>query len=283
MEDEPTEEELAALLDQLGAEEVAAFIAAALQSAWQRQVQVALQRATEAREAGSTTDEVVGIFRTALARELADEAAADVRTGVRTAYQRGLQDPVVQPLTTANQPSVSFMQDYSLFWVESHYDRTVQDRIRRIGGEAIDEGLSRFRAGRRFADSTLGQQFSKSQSYWELLSNAVTTRTRELAHVDQFVESGIEEVMIDAVIDARTSCICQTLDQTRLPVSALAGYKEELLNLESPTEIKNASPWLSCDEIQRLKTNGPEALVERGIISPPFHGHCRSRLSVPIN
>lgn len=284
MEDEATDEELAALFDQLGFEEVAAFIAAALQSAWQMQVQVALQRAVEAREGGSTPQEVIGVFRTALTRELADQAATDVRDGIEVSYRRGFNEVTVGPnqFAARNRASVSFMQDYSLFWVRNHYDSTVQERIRGVGADAVDDGLGAFRSGRAFADSKLGQQFSKSQSYWELLSNAVTTRTRELSHVDKFIASDIDEVMIDAVLDARTSCICRTLDGTRIPVSALEDYRDELVNADSPAQIKETSPWLSCEEVQRLESQGVNALVDQGIISPPYHGHCRSRLSVPL-
>jgi hypothetical protein len=160
----------------------------------------------------------------------------------------------------------------------------VQRRIQSVSGEALRDGLGAFRSGRQFAESRLGQQFSKSQSYWELLSNATATRTRELAHIDGFVQAGVEEVEINAVLDSRTSCICRTLDGTRIPVEALAEFKGEMLATDDPTEIKEeVSPWLECSRVRSLKAQGPEALADAGVVAPPFHGHCRSTLSVPID
>jgi len=57
-----------------------------------------------------------------------------------------------------------------------------------------------------------------------------------------------------------------------------------MLSTDDPTEIKEeVSPWLPCKQIRTLERQGPEALADAGVVAPPFHGHCRSTLSVPIN
>lgn len=283
VDDQLTLEELSAILDRAGAEQIAQALAIAITLAWTGQVQAALQAANQAFQAGATIEQVIEVFGTQLSRRLATRVAQDVQRSVEMLYQLGRSEVGAAGITATGRGTIQFMEDSTLFWIENHFDRHVQERIQNLGREVFEEGLGAVRAGQRFAQSELGRQFAKSRSYWELLANAVTTRTRELAHIDAFDDLGFDEVMIDAVIDVRTSCICRTLDGTRIPVSALVRFKEKMMNAESPLEIKNEiSPWLSCERVRTLKSQGPEALARAGVVSPPFHGHCRSRLSAPV-
>jgi len=282
VDEEPTLEELAAMLERADTEQVAVALAAALQVGWEQQVERALALAVE--QQVRTLQAFTAILQDQLRSQMRRAVARDVRVAVESLYAIGQREVGSPGLTPAGRRTITFMDDYTTFWVENHYDRFVQRRIQSVSRDALQEGLSAFRAGRQFADSPLGRQFSKSQSYWELLANATATRTRELAHIDGFVQAGVEEVEINAVLDSRTSCICRTLDGTRIPVEALAEFKEEMLSTDDPTEIKEeVSPWLECSRIQALKRQGPEALADAGVVAPPFHGHCRSTLSVPLD
>lgn len=283
VDDELTLEELSAILDRADAEQIAQALAIALTLAWTRQVQAALQAANEVFQAGATIETVIQVFGTQLSRRLATQVAQDVQDSIEVLYQIGRSEAGAAGVTATGRGTIQFMEESTLFWIENHFDRHVQSRIQGLGREVFEEGLGRFRAGQRFAESELGRQFAKSNSYWELLANAVTTRTRELAHIDAFDDLGFDEAVIDAIIDIRTSCVCRTLDRTRIPVPALVRFKEKMMGAETPLEVKNdISPWLPCERVRALKSQGTDALVRAGVISPPFHGHCRSRLSAPI-
>jgi len=283
MEDQPTLEELAAILDRADTEEVAGALAVALQGAWAGQVATALSTADEALEGGATVQEAIGTMRRSLSTGMRRQSQPQVELSVELLYRIGQREAGTPGLGAQATPTISFEEDFTTFWVENHYDRFVQDRIRSVSEQNFRDGLGAFRSGRNFAESRLGQEFGKSQSYWELLANSTATRTRELSHIDGFAERGIEEVFIDAVLDARTSCICRTLDETRFAVEDLIEWKQEMLEASDPVQIKETvSPWLPCETIQRLEAQGPEALLRRNIVSPPFHGHCRSRLSIPV-
>jgi len=281
-EDEPTLEELLAILDRAETEQVAAALASALMLGWSRQVQQAMQVASQALQGGAKPQEVIGIMQVRLSGPLRNRVSGDVQQGVRALYQIGQREVGASGVSEIGERTISSSTRNTLYWVENHHDRFVQERIRSLSNESVRDGLGTFRSGRRFASSKLGQQFQKSRSYWELLSNATATRTRELSHIYGFVSHGVVEVVIDATIDARTSCICRTLDRTRLPVEALAEWKEEMLEAGDPDDIKSISPWLSCERIRTLEAQGAQALIDEGVVSPPFHGHCRSRLSRPI-
>jgi len=282
VEEEPTLEEIAAAIDQADTERVAIALALILQSAWENRVQAALVIANQAIESGATIDEAIGAMQAELGTPMRQQVEQQMQSGVRILYRIGnreVQSPDVGP---RRQRTIRHMDNSSLFWVENHYERFVQERIRDVSEQNFREGLGAFRSGRNFAKSQLGRQFSKSQSYWELLANSTATRTRELAHMDGFIEQGVDPE-ISAVLDARTSCICRTLDGTQLPVEVLAEHKNAVLDAESPEEVKeDVSPWLPCSRIRTLEAQGPEALAEAGVVNPPYHGHCRSALIRPL-
>lgn len=280
-DDDPTLEELAAALDRAEVEEVALALAAALQVAWEQQVEAALTVAVQ--QDVRTVSALLQVMSQQLSAPLRSAARPRIRTAVESIYVIGRNETGAGPVGAPGQRSVQFMDDYGTFWVENHFDRFTRRRIQSVSDDAVQDGLGAFRSGQRFANSRLGGAFSKSQSYWELLSNATATRTRELAHIDGYASQGIEEVFIDAVLDARTSCICRTLNGTRLPVEGLVGHKQDLMDTGSPEEVKEVSPWLKCSRIRTLEAQGPQALLDAGIASPPYHGHCRSRLSVPLD
>lgn len=282
-EDQSTLEQLAAAADQLETEEVALALAAALQLGYERQVQAGLQAASEALSAGATADEALGAMRMHLTVDFLGLVRPQVRQASRMLYEIGQRQVGASGIGQAGQEVIEFTEQNSAFWIRNHYDRFLTDRIRSIGAENFREGVGAFRSGRQFAQSSLGQQFGKSQSYWELLSNAVATRTRELSHIDGFAKVGADEAQIDAVLDRRTSCICRTLDGTSFPVEVLQQYRDQMVG-SGPEEIKQeVSPWLSCERVRSLEAQGVEALAEAGVVAPPFHGHCRSSLIRPIN
>jgi hypothetical protein len=280
-EEVPPLEQLAAEADRADIEEVALALAVALQAEWGRGVEEALIVAVRLSENGAPQSEILGSFRQRLGPQFARQSNPLTQVAVELFYEIGTRE-VGEPQSPMGEPSAEFGRRYTQFWIENHYDRFVQDRIRSVSEENFRQGLGAFRSGQSFAESRLGREFSKSQSYWELLSNATATRTRELAHIDEFERQGIEEVMVDAVIDVRTSDICRTLDGTRFSLGQLTEHRDEIISAEDPTDVTDRSPWLSAERIRSLEAQGPKALAEAGVVSPPFHGHCRSRLSVPL-
>lgn len=190
------------------------------------------------------------------------------------AGQRTMRVNVTMGLNRTDRRAMRWLKEHHMYWIETHYDRMTRARIANVGRDVIEEGLGRFEAAQEFR-KRMGPEFQKSQSYWELLSNHVTTRSRSFSRAEGFVKAGITEVMIDAVNDRRTSCICEWLDGMVLPVSAVTGQRDELMEAEDPEMVRTVSPWLTCEEITGL---GPEELVARGVISPPYHANCRSML-----
>lgn len=280
-----TFEELAAALERGDVEELAAALEGALAVAWGEQVRQAIRDAQEALASGQDVDqaELIGVMRRRLTQDLTRSVAESVRLGVEATYQVGREEAGSGGLfTPVDRRALAALEDDTLFWVGTHYDSEVRARLTGMAEETFKEGIGNFQQAQRLQDSALGERFTRSQSYWEVLANAVTTRTREFGHIQGFVERGQEAAVVDAVLDVRTSCVCRALDGVRYPVAALVEQRDAIIASETPEATKAISPWLSCPEVERLVAEGPEALIAAGVVIPPYHGNCRSVLSRPI-
>jgi SPP1 gp7 family putative phage head morphogenesis protein len=191
--------------------------------------------------------------------------------------QEAISVEAAASLNVTDRQVQNFLSDNATFWIGNHYDQQVQERIRSAADEVLsteDGTLGRRKAARKFRDKFQGE-FQKSNSYWRMLANDVTTKSREFGRVEGMVKADIEEYMIDAILDRRTSDICRELDGKTFRVERAVEHRDAIVNAEEPEAIKEQSPWLAAEELEPLSN---EELAERGVLTPPFHGNCRSRL-----
>lgn len=277
---------IAAGREQARTEEVAALLERLLRQEWDRSTTTALEEiaATLEQQGGQMArdevDELIGQMRPFLQSQLRSAVQTGVATAVETSYSIGQEAVSVEAAASLNVTDrrvQNFLSDNATFWVGNHYDQQVQERIRDAADEVFEnEGgvLGRRKAARKFRDA-FGQQFQKSESYWRMLSNDVTTKSREFGRVEGFVKAGIEEYMIDAILDRRTSDICRTLDGKVFDVEQAVEHRDAVVSADEPEAIKEQSPWLEAEVIEPLSN---EELAERGVLTPPFHGNCRTSL-----
>ena len=283
----PEEEDiLDAAEEQARAEEVAAALSSLFLSAWDRNTDEALEaiRASLRRGDGAVDGQdiqrVVGELRPFLSRRMVEEVSGPVSQGVEAAFTVGGEDISAQAVVSTSvkdRQLKNFLSDNATFWVGNHYDQQVQSRIQEAADNVLSttEGtLGRREAGQKFAEAFRGQ-FQKSDSYWRLLANDVTTKSRELGRVQGMVKAGIEQYRIDAILDRRTSDICRYLDGKVFDVADAVEQRDRLLQSEDPEAIKEMSPWLQAEQVVEMSV---EELSSQGVLLPPFHGNCRSRI-----
>lgn len=274
---------LEAQLDQGYFDEVAQALRTRFISAWDSASQEAAREALEvlySGQGGSFTEGDLALILDVLGDYLGDGFAGQVepavRLGATAAYEGGqLTLGISEVFSPTDRRAQRWLRQHHMYWVRTHYDRHVRERIRDTGLEVLGEGLGRFEAGQRFSER-LGRELGQSETYWELMSNHVTTRSRSFGRIEGFEKAGVEWAMIDAVLDRRTSCQCKHLDGKVIPVSGLVEQRDALMQAEEPEAVKEISPWLSCARIEQLNT--PEELAAAGIAGPPYHPFCRSRL-----
>lgn len=242
----------------------------------------------------SELDVVVGLFRDELAESYAAQIEDQVTGMISNIYSASVDD-IVAGIAQANAPVLSWLQDHHMYWIGNHYDQAVQDRIVRAGTRVLEQGLGRLEAGDLFREE-FQAEFAKSQAYWEGLANHVTTRSREFARLDGYLQEGTERYQISIVNDDRTSDICLALDGTIIEVSAAIEQRDRIIAASDPEEVKEIAPWRKVEEVIDNADDIPSGtgrkdfflsgnaqvkdaakLASLGVLSPPFHFNCRTR------
>lgn len=291
---------LAAGREQARTEEVAGLLQQALSQEWDKRTTEALESALDVVRSGSgeitseDIQEVIGTLRPFLKGQMQRAVSGTVGTAVEANYmigQEGISIEAAASLNVTDRRVMNFLQENTTFWVGNHYEQQVQDRIRDAAEEVLENAdgvLGRRKAAQKFREAFSGQ-FQKSESYWQLLSNDVSTKSREFGRVEGMVKAELEVYMIDAVLDSRTSAICNELNNREFEVRRAVEQRDKMVEASDPEAVKDVSPWpreKKTDDGETVATLGGDRLdalsnaelANRGVLVPPFHGNCRSRI-----
>lgn len=93
---------------------------------------------------------------------------------------------------------------------------------------------------------------------------------------------GVDTYVLNAILDGRTSDICQELNGKEFPVQPAYDYVNEVLVLREADDLKAKAPFVdgSREGIERLQGMSTEQLMEAGIMTPPFHPYCRTYIDI---
>ena len=216
------------------------------------------------------------------------------------AYSKGLDEiraGLSKSFSLVDSRAVEFVHRHHMYWSLEHYDSHVTERVKRLADTAIQSGLSRRNAG-KFFERTLGQELERDRAYWDLMADAITTRSRSFSNIAAFEESGIERYVISIVDNHRTSDICRYLGgkevtfknaegvvetvqlkehERRFDVADAARVRDRMIEAKTPEEAKEIMPWRSP---KTVLSKFPKDLARGGVVMPPFHGNCRSTLDI---
>lgn len=263
-------------------ERFAAELQELLQLSWDELTKSAIEQAialldTSGAIEATDLDTIVDFFRDELAESYASQVESQVTGMISNIYNVSVNE-IVAGIATNNAPVVAWLQDHHMYWIGNHFDQKVQDRIVRAGTKVLEQGLGRLEAGDVFR-AEFQSEFNKSQSYWEGLSNHITTRSREFGRLDAYEQEGTERYQISIVNDDRTSDICLALDGTIIEVAVALEQRDRIINAGDPEEVKLIAPWVDVSKI--LTDAGAvvsqDKLASLGVLSPPFHFNCRTR------
>ena len=251
-------------------------------------------------------DDVIEVLQGALSTDFAANVSPVVNGSVKHVYSLGANEIRVglgKSFNLVDRRAVKWLHEHHMYWSLNHYDSHVTERIKNLGEVVIKNGLSRENAG-RFFQNTIGEELKRSDAYWRMTADAITTRSRSFGSIEAMVKAGATKYRVDAVIDHRTSDICRLLDGREVTVKDPETGEEKTFKLDDPSfevhdavtlrnqmieaktpeEVKEMSPWLSNSQTQRSLLSGDfkhtHDLVRSGHMFPPFHGNCRSRLVI---
>ncbi len=171
---------------------------------------------------------------------------------------------------------VDGMVDASNYYTNQFFNTQVMPSLHAAVEKSISNpagATTDFRNIRAVMDKRL-----KSVPYWRVVGNAAASRAYHFGLLRAAEQSGRGRAFrFVAVLDARTSAICQSLDGTEWPVRTGVEFMERIAKVQHPEDIKDIAPWMSNDDIQGMS---PDQLAEAGVIVPPLHGNCRSSIAV---
>lgn len=115
----------------------------------------------------------------------------------------------------------------------------------------------------------------KSVPYWRVVANASASRSFHYGYLKAAQFQGFTSYRFVAVIDERTSEICNSLDGMVWFLADAVNLVERTSKAENAEEVKELMPWVKFDDIKGLDNI---ALRDLGVMVPPLHGNCRSTI-----
>lgn len=167
-----------------------------------------------------------------------------------------------------DKEAANILNQQLVFSVGEYHTTTLQPEVNKTLTEyftskkTIDEVAKDFE--KQFKNIT-----DKDESYFEGLAEHYANRTRQLGRVNGYEQAGVAYIEIVAVMDDRTSDICEYMNGQIIPIANAIELRDNLLAAESPDETKSVAPWLSVDDIK-------DSDLPVGMSFPPYHFRCRT-------
>lgn len=192
-------------------------------------------------------------------------------------------------LNLADQAAMAALSAQQLFWIgrvwSDHLSKTISATISR---EALARGLGRAEVGgivRGVVRGTFpsvrvpGTWPGSSEGYFTMLAGTVRSQATNYGLLETFAEAEVRRYQISAVMDQRTTEICQMMDGRTFSVEVGRRIAAARMDAEDPEEARAAAPWLKPAQVELLpgfEESPEEALANAGVAVPPFHGLCRT-------
>ncbi|MFA5666690.1 MAG: hypothetical protein WC944_06845 [Candidatus Cloacimonadaceae bacterium] len=152
--------------------------------------------------------------------------------------------------------------------------------------KALSEGWTRAQAADSLKD--LFKNMNRNKDYWKAFAENAMTRTRSIATVEAMELHGVAKAEIVAIMDDRTSPICQELHGRIIEVPKMISVKNQLLQLttdgrssdEVKSEIQSIVPFLKDADVQAMGALSSAELQEAfpSVGLPPYHWKCRTKI-----
>lgn len=144
----------------------------------------------------------------------------------------------------------------------------IQEKMR--SGKGFDEEF--FRAMQQKLSTRL-----KSVPYWKNVASQASSKAYHYGMTRAGLQKGYRGYRLKAVLDERTSAVCQSLNGKTFWLDTAVAHAERVA-LMDPEDSYKADPWVTPDMLEG-KTDGQ--LAKAGVLLPPFHfGGCRTTITL---
>ncbi|MGE0229445.1 MAG: hypothetical protein AB7U23_13160 [Dehalococcoidia bacterium] len=180
-------------------------------------------------------------------------------------------------LDVVDERAAKALSKQSLFWVRDVWSEGLGKSIADQAMAVITAGDSRETVAKRLKAAL--KDFDEPVDYWRLVASSAVVRARSLGAVSGMRRARTETLRFVAVGgsegDGKTSDICKSMHGTVFTMAQVSEWESRVLGATTPGELKAATPWVSAAQAEG---KSPAQLARDGVVAPPLHGHCRSRL-----
>lgn len=117
-------------------------------------------------------------------------------------------------------------------------------------------------------------------AYWSIVANSNASRAFHYGYLRSAQIQGYTKAVFSAVMDEKTSSICENLNGRTWMIADLVRKYEAAASAQTTDELKQVAPWFRRDRSLPLDQDVRAFLIAGGVPCPPLHGRCRSTLHV---
>jgi SPP1 gp7 family putative phage head morphogenesis protein len=195
-------------------------------------------------------------------------ASAGIFAASRNDVRRFQHVPVREGLSALDQRMMRFLRHSETLFLRDRYGRRSEAlgvEARRVVADALAQGLGRATT-RDLLASAATRALVQPSSYWQVVAGAFVGRGRSYAQLSAYKEAGIKHYRVVAVMDERTSSVCQRMHGRVLRVQDGIDIFLQAEAAKDPVAISSLNPWP-----KRHATHS-----DADLSFPPYHALCRS-------
>lgn len=214
-------------------------------------------------------------------------------TGVQMTREQVSRIRKQDPFDVVDETAVAALSEQQLFWIDQYWSDHLSRRISAtVADEMLGSGLGREQAGEimkkvisgEFPGVSVPKTFRGTpDDYFQMLAGTVRNRATNMGSIAEMVEAKITTYRIDAILDNRTSEVCQMLNGQTFTVEQGRQHVERTLAVRDPEEFKSIAGWRTPEEVESLMNANRSdsdamsmALSSAGLTLPPYHARCRT-------
>lgn len=194
-------------------------------------------------------------------------------TIVRGAKQVGGGD-AIQFATLKNTIKEKIVSS-TAYYTNKFFNTQVVPNIEKLAKKVIEDQKITSRAAYDILRNKVSEHY-KSVPYYDLVANGAVSRGYHYGLVKGGWYAGFTKVRFAAVMDNKTSAICEGMDGSMWSIESALNAVEKRA-MAAPEDLKNVAPWLTEEQFVEMSNKD---LEQAGVIVPPLHARCRSTLEL---
>ncbi len=196
---------------------------------------------------------------------------------------------------TLDKKSIKYIANEGPYWIGNFYSNHLSQRISEIGRAIVLDSSIGLEQGSMLMKGLLEKELALSGggsgfiseipapfagrvgNYTNIVSVNSAVKARSFSNIISFDNANIETYEFSAIIDNRTSEICQYMHGKRFSVVTAVDLIDRVTSADTPDEVKGITPWVSAKSAVNIGGKGTiesqsENLASAGIMMPPLHG-----------